>query len=142
MALHVGRAFALALGLVLLTSGTFAHEIKYKELTILHPWVAPTDQRNSDAVVSLKIRNRGKAADRLLGATSPRAARIMLEGPSPPSTPNGIDVAAGAEVVLNSAGLHLTLHDLNKPLIAYDTFPLTLVFEKAGKVEVEVMVED
>jgi copper(I)-binding protein len=39
-------------------------------------------------------------------------------------------------------GYHLMLVGLKQPLKAGDKFPVTLSFEKAGKVEVSVWVED
>ena len=38
-------------------------------------------------------------------------------------------------------GNHVMLFDLKQPLKAGDSFPMTLQFEKAGKVEVTVNVE-
>jgi len=51
-------------------------------------------------------------------------------------------VGAGADVELVRNGPHLLLSGLKKRLDAYDTFKLTLVFEKAGSMVVEVAVEE
>jgi len=53
-----------------------------------------------------------------------------------------IHVGAGADVELVRNGPHLLLSGLKKRLDAYDTFKLTLVFEKAGSMVVEVAVEE
>jgi copper(I)-binding protein len=52
----------------------------------------------------------------------------------------GIDLPAGTPVSLNSGGLHVWLADLNQPLKAGQSFPLTLKFEKAGERKVVVSV--
>jgi len=52
----------------------------------------------------------------------------------------GIDVPANAPVSLNAGGLHVWLADLNQPLKAGQTFPLTLTFEKAGPRQVIVSI--
>lgn len=45
-------------------------------------------------------------------------------------------------VELTRADSHILLKGLRKVLVGYERFPLTLKFEKAGEVEVEVMVEE
>jgi copper(I)-binding protein len=51
-----------------------------------------------------------------------------------------IDVAPGTSLVLAPGGLHIMLMELKEPLIADKHFPLTLTFEKAGKIELEIVV--
>jgi hypothetical protein len=53
---------------------------------------------------------------------------------------DGIDLPAGKTVELKPGGMHLMLIGLTKPLREHDSFPLTLVFEHARGVEVEVEV--
>lgn len=52
-----------------------------------------------------------------------------------------IDVPAGKGAMLKPGGLHVMFLGLHKPLVKGETFPLTLEFEKAGKIKVEVMVK-
>jgi hypothetical protein len=49
---------------------------------------------------------------------------------------------AGAKVELKPGGYHVMLMELKQPLKNGDRFPLTLTFEKAGKIEVSVWAED
>lgn len=51
-----------------------------------------------------------------------------------------IPVPAGKTVKLQPGGLHVMLIGLKAPLVEGETFPLTLNFEKAGAVTVEVAV--
>ncbi len=53
----------------------------------------------------------------------------------------GLDVKPGDRLVLQPGGYHVMLADLKRPLQAGDNFPLTLAFEKAGSIEVQVVVE-
>ena len=93
----------------------------------------------------LTIRNSG-AADRLVGAESPAAARVELHthlhegGVMKMRKVEGIDVPAGGEAVLEPGADHLMLFDLRAGLAPGDTFPLTLVFEKAGSVTAKMRV--
>jgi periplasmic copper chaperone A len=54
---------------------------------------------------------------------------------------DAIDVPAGGKVKLEPGGLHIMLVGLKAPLAAGSSFPLTLKFEKAGELKVEVKVE-
>ena len=51
-----------------------------------------------------------------------------------------IEVNPGEPAVLKPGGLHIMLIGLKKPLVADQTFPLRLRFEKAGEIPVEVKV--
>ncbi len=51
-----------------------------------------------------------------------------------------IEVDAGDRTVLEPGGKHLMLIGLKQPLVAGDRFPLTLEFEKAGEITVQVEV--
>ena len=55
---------------------------------------------------------------------------------------DGADLGTGKSLQLTPAGSRLLLLGVKKPLAAYDSFKMTLIFEKAGIVEVEVMVEE
>ena len=59
-----------------------------------------------------------------------------------PTVVAALRVPAGGELVLSANGPRLLLSGFKKRLNAYDSFKITLVFEKAGRMEVEVMVEE
>jgi copper(I)-binding protein len=52
----------------------------------------------------------------------------------------GIEIPAGASVELRSGSYHIMLMDLKENLTAGGTVSVTLVFEKAGAIVVEVPV--
>ena len=53
-----------------------------------------------------------------------------------------IELPAGEDVVLEPGGYHVMLIDLATPLVVGTTFELTLQFEQAGSMTVEVPVRD
>ena len=52
----------------------------------------------------------------------------------------GIDVPANGKATLAPGGFHVMLMELKAPLKAGDTAAITLVFEKAGRIEVAVPI--
>ncbi|MEE9560267.1 MAG: copper chaperone PCu(A)C, partial [Acidiferrobacterales bacterium] len=113
---------------------------------VTHPWslALPDVARNGAAY--MEISNRSESVDRLIGASSPIAKRVSLHGHT---TSDGvvrmrpieaIDVEPGASSVLAPGGLHIMLMELKEPLTAGKNLPLTLTFEKAGQIEVEIVV--
>jgi copper(I)-binding protein len=97
--------------------------------------------------VSMLIRNDGDEADRLLGGTSPVAARIephrtrLVRGQREMTAlPDGIVIPPGDAIVLEPGADHLMLIGLREPLIQGRTFPLTLRFARAGNVTVQARV--
>jgi len=53
---------------------------------------------------------------------------------------DAVEVPAGQTVAFAPGGLHVMLIGLKEPLITGKTFPLTLNFEQAGAVTLEVAV--
>jgi len=127
------------IGVVALGTGALSHEIKHKAITIVHPWVMETEQ--AEAVLSLKIKNAGEATERLLRASTPLASKTLIVD-SVSQDGKALSIPGRGELMLRSDGPHIVLSGLKKPLRAYDSFALTLVFEKAGSVNVEVSVEE
>lgn len=84
----------------------------------------------------------GTQADRLIGASSPRAAMVQIHTTESSNGVAGmrevasLDVPAGAKVSLAPNGTHLMLMGLDGPLVAGQELRLTLRFERAGPVEV------
>jgi hypothetical protein len=55
---------------------------------------------------------------------------------------NAIDVPPGQTVELKPGAWHMMLIGLKAPLKAGDKVPMTLKFEKAGEVKVELKIEE
>ncbi|MCY3753051.1 MAG: copper chaperone PCu(A)C [Alphaproteobacteria bacterium] len=93
----------------------------------------------------LTIRNAG-GEDRLVGAESPAADRVEIHthihegGVMTMRRLEAIEVPAGGEAALEPGGDHLMLFGLKAGLKTGSSFPLMLIFEKAGPVTVKVRV--
>ena len=94
----------------------------------------------------LSITNDGDTADRLVAVTTGISPEVQLhetvtdgDRTSMQELPSGIDVPAGTPTVLEPGGLHAMFMKV-EPLTADEQVPVTLSFDKAGDVEVEVPV--
>lgn len=130
----------------LLAAPAGAHEFKVGDITVEHPWARPAVSGNGAAYFELM--NAGGTADRLVSASTPVAAMAELhttmvdaKGVASMRPVQGVDIPAGGEAKLAAGGLHVMLMQLKQPLKEGQSFPLTLQFEHAGKVTVEVEVE-
>jgi copper(I)-binding protein len=135
----------LALGAI----GTaLAQDYKAGDLQIDRPWSRATAPQQPNGAAYLTVTNHGSNADRILEATSPVAATVELhthdvdsEGVMRMRQLEAIELPAGEATALRPGGLHVMLIGLEDRLVEGQQFPLTLVFENAGAVEVEVTVE-
>ena len=130
-------------------TAVIAHRHKKNGLEIVHPWTHETaDPGIVNIAVYMTLKNTSRSTDRLVGASSDLADKIELielQGHGSKNMPvatSALVVAAGKSLQLAPAGSRLLLLGVKKPLTAYDSFKMTLRFEKAGIVEVEVMVEE
>jgi copper(I)-binding protein len=113
---------------------------------VLNAWSRATPPGASVGVAYFEIVNSG-AADALTGIESPVAERVEMHSVSM----NGavmqmrpvasVQVPAGARISFKPGGLHAMLIDLKQPLQQDQRFALTLLFEHAGRVRVEVLVQ-
>ena len=89
----------------------------------------------------------GKQADRLVEARSDRAAMVHLhsveekDGVSKMRAIEAVEVPAGKRVTLAPKSTHVMLMGLDGPLVAGQTFVVTLRFDKAGEQAVTVTVK-
>lgn len=107
----------------------------------LPPTGAPT------AAAYLTLRNRGAQPDRLLGGATPVAASLGVHSMSMAGgvmlmrkLDAGLPLAPGARAELKPGGDHLMLTGLAHPLKAGDRVPVTLRFERTGKVALTLPV--
>jgi copper(I)-binding protein len=134
---------AVALALAAAAAGAAGE----RALEIRNPQARATAPSQPTGGGYFAIVNTGREADRLVGASAPTVAdrvelhRMQMEGDVMRMREVGtIDVPAGQTVELRPGGLHLMLMGLKKPLVAGQAFPVTLRFEKAGAVEVQMQV--
>jgi copper(I)-binding protein len=142
----LNRLFASSL-LAFACSSSFAHDYSAGELQIAHPWSRELPPNAVAGAAYFVVNNQGTTEDRLLSAQTPRATKteihtmLQLGEVMKMHKLDSVGIPAGGETKLAPGGTHLMLFGLQKPLVAGERFPLTLQFEKAGKVEVEVVIE-
>lgn len=124
-----------------------APSYKIGALVVDAPWIRATPGGAKVAGGYVKISNTGTEPDRLVGGTFPLAAEVevhemgMTDGVMKMrSLPNGLEIKPGASVDLKPGGYHLMFQKLQSQLKEGQTIKGTLVFEKAGTVEVEYRV--
>ena len=88
------------------------------------------------------VKNDGSEGDTLISVESPAAGRVELHEMTMQNDvmkmrklDDGIVIPAGETVELKSGGLHLMFMDVKKPFAEGDSVPVTLTFEKSGKVD-------
>ncbi len=135
------RTLALAAVALLVATAAQAHSHKIKSLEIVHPWCIETNDIAHPVSVFMTIKNSGRP-DRLLRATTSIAGKTELRTAGDDKAVASVGVATHGATDLKRDGPHIQLSDVRKQLAPYDSFLMTLVFERAGKVEVEVMVEE
>lgn len=131
-----------------LCSAALAHEYQAGDLKIIHPHARPTVPGQTNGAAYMDIVNRGKSPDKLTAIASPAADSAQVHTMSLDNNVmamrevSSLDIAPGTEVAMvPGKGYHVMLNGLKHPLNPGDKFPMTLTFEKAGKLEVSVMVD-
>lgn len=125
-----------------------AHGYSIGELVIHHPWSRATAPSAKVAAGYLVIENKGREADRLISATFSSSATVELHDMAVEGgvmrmreLPLGIDIPAGGKVELKPGGLHMMFMGLSAGLKEGENIKGLLVFEKAGRLNVDFKVE-
>ncbi|MEW5862153.1 MAG: copper chaperone PCu(A)C [Pseudomonadota bacterium] len=115
------------------------------QVAIENPWARATAPGAKIAAGYLVVKNSG-AADRLVGASSPAAARVELHvhvnegGVMKMREASGYDIPANGTFELRPGGAHLMFVDIRRPFVEGERIPVTLKFEKAGEIRAEFHV--
>lgn len=125
-----------------------AHDYTVGSITVLHPWARATPGPAKAGAGYLGLKNNGTTADRLVKAESTLSKKtelhthIMENGVMKMThMEEGIEVPAGQEVMFEPGGLHVMFMGLKAPFKEGEMLSVTLYFEKAGKVDVELAVK-
>lgn len=120
---------------------------KVGDLVVAAPWTRATPGGAKIAGGYLKITNNGGAVDRLASVTSPGADRVEIHEMSMTDgvmkmrpLAEGLTIKPGETVELKPGGFHMMFMDIKQPLKQGDILVATLVFEKAGKLDVKFNV--
>lgn len=143
------RFIAVSIAALTLAAGAaFAHDYKKGGVHVDHPWSRATAPQARNGAAYFVLNATGADSDRLLSAASPVAEKVELhthlmeDGVMKMRPVVAIEVAPGSPTALQPGGLHVMLLGLKAPLVKGEKFPLTLTFEKAGELKVDVNVED
>ena len=125
-----------------------AAEVKAGDLVITQAWTRATPGGARTGGGYLTIENKGTAPDRLIGGSAEVAGKIEVHEMAMNNgvmtmrpLEKGLAIEPGKTVKLAPGGYHLMLMDLKSPLKQGDKLPVTLEFEKAGKVSVSLDVQ-
>jgi hypothetical protein len=108
-------------------------------LRVYRPWARATAAGDEFAIVSMTI-DQVTLADRLIGIETPVAEGADVGGIGARAQ---IDLAIGAgqELVLSEEGTHLRLLRLKHPLQLGCSYPMNLIFERAGVLIADIDVD-
>jgi periplasmic copper chaperone A len=125
-----------------------AEEVKAGDLVISQAWSRATPGGAKVGGGYLTIENKGSAPDRLIGGSADVAGKVEVHEMTMKNgvmamrpVEKGLEIAPGKTVKLAPSGYHLMLLNLKGPLKKGEKLPVTLEFEKAGKVKLSFDVE-
>lgn len=135
----------LAAAAALLLAGSVAAA----EITVSDPYARAASPAARSGAAFMAITNTGDAPDRLVAATSDIARRVELhthveEGDGVMRmvhVEEGFEIAPGETILLQRGGRHVMFMGLTRPMAQGDSVAVTLTFENAGDVVLEVPVD-
>lgn len=118
------------------------------DIRITDAWCPPTPPGAPTAGGYLTIQDLGSRPDRLMGGSSPVAARVQVHSMTMQgqimrmrAVTGGLAIAgSGTTDIQPGSGLHLMLIGLKRPLKLGEHVPVTLQFAKAGQVSADFVV--
>lgn len=124
-----------------------AQEFTLGNVTIAGPWSRAMPPNAPNGAAYFRVENRGGEPDRIVSARTDIAETVELHthdmegGMMKMRQVESIEVPAEGEVLLKPHGLHMMLFGLNQPLVDGERFDLTVVFEKAGELDLSVEIK-
>lgn len=119
------------------------------EITVQDPYARASSMMSKSGAAFMILKNGGAEDDRLIAVASDVAERVELHTHIQNAegvmrmvrVEDGFPVPAGGMHALQRGGDHVMFLGLQRPLAQGDVIELTLTFEKAGDVTVEVPVD-
>lgn len=125
-----------------------AHDVKVGDLEIIHPHIPQPAGSAKAAGGYVAIHNSGAEADRLIGVETDIAAKaetheskVDANGVGTMEHVESVEIPAGQTVNLEHGGYHIMFMGLTGPLLEGEMHKVTLIFEKAGPVDIEFMID-
>lgn len=127
------------------TVSASAQDYKLGALEIRQPWTRATPATALSGGGFLTITNTGTTPDRLVAARSTAATKVEVHEMRMDGNvmkmrelDKGLEIPAGATVALKPGGYHIMFMGLKAPIAKDAMVPVTLVFEKAGSIDVQL----
>lgn len=141
------RLLTLAAALCL-AAPVLAHEVTVGDLQIIHANIPAPAESAMAAGGFMAIVNNGTEADRLIGVESDIAEKVETHESKVDENGVGtmqhvdfVEIPPGETVNLEHGGYHIMFMGLKEPLVEGEMVKATLIFEKAGRVEIEFMID-
>lgn len=119
------------------------------QIKIEDAWARPAVAAKMNGAIYFRIVNGGNEADTLLSVATPSAKAAEVHesmtdnnGVMSMKPRENIKILPGGEVKFKPGGLHIMLVELNQPLVVGDEVQLTLRFEKAGEILLNIKVRE
>ena len=143
------RLAFLVIALLASSTSVQAHDFASDDIVIGHPYTHPAPGVVPTAITYLTITNSGDRADRLVGVEvsdfegaslhrteiTDGIARMLPQS-------GGVEIPPGKTVAFEPSGLHVMLEGLGGDPIEFgESYPATLVFERAGRIDIVVNVD-
>lgn len=142
-----GFLFAALIAAAFATS-PHAEDVKAGDLVISQAWARATPGGAKTGGGFLTIENKGSTPDKLIGASADAVGKVEVHEMTTNDgvmkmrpVEGGLAIDPGKTVKLAPGGYHLMMMGLKAPLKQGDKLPVTLQFEKAGKVAVTLDVQ-
>jgi copper(I)-binding protein len=144
----IAMSFCAVLIGVIAGSSARAEEVKAGDLVISQAWSRATPNGAKIGTGYFTIENKGTTADKLVGVSGEVSDKIEVHEMSMNNgvmkmrpVDGGLTIEPGKTVKLAPNGYHLMIMDLKGPLKQGGKVPVTVEFEKAGKVAVTLDVQ-
>ena len=109
-------------------------------------WARATATKARNGAAYITIKNSSGLRDRLLSEKSLAAKsaalhnHVMDSGVMKMRPAGSIEIPAYGTVIMKPGGLHVMLMGLKSPLVKGGSLPLTLTFEKAGTMTIQIKI--
>lgn len=144
----INRLLPFLIALVGFVSAAAAQSYKLGSLEIDQPWTRATAPTAKAGGGFMTITNKGTTPDRLISARSNASEKVEVHEMKMDGNvmrmrelEKGLEIPPGATVTLKPGGYHIMFMELKAPFAKDAKVPVTLVFEKAGSVDVELAVQ-
>lgn len=122
--------------------------VTVNDIAIHRPWARETAPAQTVGGGFVTLANKGSLEDRLISAEASVAGQVQLHTMIMDSgimrmrqVQDGIRIPAKGTVTLRPGGFHLMFMQLKRPLRQGESFPVTLHFQRAGRITVRFAVQ-